>query len=47
MVIMGQNIDHNSTEQRRMAMEGQWSTEAPIVPWLNELCSSLGGASQD
>lgn len=32
MVIMGQSIDHNSTEQRLMVMEGQWSTEAPIVP---------------
>lgn len=32
MVIMGQSIDRKCTEQRLMVMEGQWSTEAPIVP---------------
>lgn len=47
MKIMGQSIDHNCAEQLLMAIEGQWSTEAPIVPWLNELCGSLGGAFQD
>lgn len=31
MAIMGRGIDRNHTEELLMAVEGQWSTEAPFV----------------